>query len=102
MTLEEIRNVLKIIRLCYADKTDFDDTFNLIPHRVTNLIGEYADMIGNAPLDLYMVYYKLYVKGLTQEAAAEDLNFSVEYVRMKNKKLLEYFQENIEKRRLTL
>lgn len=102
MTLEEVRNELKIIRLYYADKADFDEAFKVVPHCVTDLVGEYAGMVGKAPLDLYMIYYKLYVKGLTQESAAEDLNFSVEYIRLKNKKLLEYLRENISKRRKSL
>ena len=101
MTLEEIRNELKIIRLYYLGKADFDEAFKVVPHCVTDLIEEYADAVGRAPLDLYMIYYKLYVKGLTQESAAEDLNFSVEYIRLKNKKLLEYLRENISKRRET-
>lgn len=59
----------------------------------------YAEVIRDAPLDLYRIYFELYVMGLTQEAAAEELNYSSEYVRMKNKKLLEYLRENISKRR---
>lgn len=99
MTTEEIRKELKTIRLYYADKAKMDAAFQVLPHKTADLVRSYAEVIRDAPLDLYRIYFKLYVMGLTQEAAAEELNYSCEYVRMKNKKLLEYLRENISKRR---
>ena len=88
MTIEQIKEQLKTIRLYYADKTGFEEAFSVLPHKVITLAKEYAEIISNAPLDLYLVYFYLYVKGLTQEAAAEEMNYSSEYVRQKNKSLL--------------
>ncbi len=99
MTTEEIRNELKTIRLYYADKAKMDAAFQVLPHKTADLVRSYAEVIRNVPLDLYRIYFELYVKGLTQESAAEKLNYCCEYVRMKNKKLLEYLRENISKRR---
>ena len=92
MTLNEIRQQLKTIRLYYTSKARFSAAFDTLPHNVTELAATYAATINSAPLDLYLIYYELYVKGLTQEAAAVDLNYSTEYIRQKNKRLLLFLQ----------
>ena len=92
MTLNEIRQQLKAIRLYYTSKARFSAAFDTLPHNVTELAATYAATINSAPLDLYLVYYELYVLGLTQEAAAVDLNYSTEYIRQKNKRLLLFLQ----------
>ena len=99
MTTEEVKTELKTIRLYYADKAKMDAAFQVLPHKTADLVRSYAEVIADAPLDLYRIYFELYVKGLTQESAAEELNYCCEYIRMKNKKLLEYLRENISKRR---
>ena len=99
MTTEEIQKELKTIRLYYADKAKMDAVFQVLPHKTADLVRSYAEVIRDAPLDLYRIYFELYVMGLSQEAAAEEPNYSCDYVRMKNKKLLEYLRENISKRR---
>ena len=95
MTLEQIKEQLKTIRLYYADKAGFDAAFSVLPHKVITLAKQYAEIVSDAPLDLYLVYFYLYVKGLTQEAAAEEMNYSSEYVRQKNKSLLLFLQQKI-------
>ena len=71
MTLNEIRQQLKTIRLYYTNKARFSAAF------------------------------ELYVKGLTQEATAEDLNYSTEYIRQKNKKLLLFLQSKLNEREVS-
>ena len=95
MTLNEIRQQLKTIRLYNTNKARFSAAFDTLPHSVTELAEKYAKMMKSAPLDLYFVYYELYVKGLTQEAAAEEMNFCTEYIRQKNKRLLLFLQQKI-------
>ena len=95
MTLNEIRQQLKTIRLYYTNKARFSAAFDTLPHSVTELVNRYAAMVNTAPLDLYLIYYELYVKGLTQEATAVDLNYSTEYIRQKNKRLLLFLQQKI-------
>ena len=95
MTLNEIRQQLKMIRLYYTNKARFSAAFESLPHNVTQLANRYAAMVNSAPLDLYLIHYELYVKGLTQEATAEDLNYSTEYIRQKNKRLLLFLQQKI-------
>lgn len=95
MTLNEIRQQLKTIRLYYTNKARFSAAFDTLPHSVTQLAEQYAEIVRTAPLDLYLIYYELYVKGLTQDAAAVDLNYSTEYIRQKNKRLLLFLQQRI-------
>ena len=87
MTLNEIRQQLKTIRLYYMNKARFSAAFDTL--------------VSTAPLDLYYIYYELYVKGLTQEATAEDLNYSTEYIRQKNKKLLLFLQSKLNERKVS-
>ena len=98
MTLNEIRQQLKTIRLYYMNKARFSAAFDILPHKVTELAEKYAKIVNGAPLDLYFIYYELYIKGLTQEAAAADLNYSTEYIRQKNKKLLLFLQGRLNER----
>lgn len=98
MTLEEVRNELKTIRLYYSDKKRFDEAFKLLPHRAERLAKLYAEAISGAPLDLYRIYYKLHVCGLTQEVCAEEMGFSTEYIRSKNRQLTEYLKERVQTR----
>ena len=95
MSLNEIRQQLKTIRLYYTNKARFSAAFDTLPHKAKELADKYAAIVSTAPLDLYLVYYELYVKGLTQEAAAADLNYSTEYIRQKNKRLLLFLQQKI-------
>ena len=101
MTLNEIRRQLKTIRLYYTNKVRFSDAFDALPHTVKELVDKYATIVSGAPLDLYYIYYELYVKGLTQEATAEDLNYSTEYIRQKNKKLLLFLQGKLNEREVS-
>ena len=55
MTLNEIRQQLKTIRLYYTNKARFSAAFDTLPHSVTELAEKYAKMMKGAPLDLYFV-----------------------------------------------
>ena len=101
MTLNEIRQQLKTIRLYYMNKARFSAAFDTLPHTVKEIAEKYAAVVSTAPLDLYYIYYELYVKGLTQEATAEDLNYSTEYIRQKNKKLLLFLQSKLNEREVS-
>ena len=90
-TIEQIRNDLKTLRLYYSAQAQLDKAFTFIPHCTTELVKTYSETIGRAPLELYMLYIELYVNGNTQEFAAEQMGYCTEYIRMKNKRLLEFF-----------
>lgn len=94
-TIEQIRKDLKTLRLYYSAQAQLDQAFRFIPHCTEKLVKTYSEMIGNASLELYILYIELYVNGNTQESAAEQMGYCTEYVRMKNKRLLEYFRERL-------
>ena len=96
MMLNEIRQQLKTIRLYYTNKARFSAAFDTLPHKAKELADKYTAIVSTAPLDLYLIYYELYIKGLTQEAAAADLNYSTEYIRQKNKRLLLFMQQKFD------
>lgn len=96
MTVGNVREQLKMIRLYYANRACFDMAFRVLPHVVMEVAEKYAEIIRSSPLELYLLYYELYVKGLTQESAAEELGYSTEYVRQKHRRLVEYLTERIQ------
>ena len=92
----QIRSDLKTLRLYYASKAHFDKAFEYIPNEATkNIVRSYNAAISEAPLELYMLYYELYVNGSTQETAAEQLSYSVDFIRKKNAQLILFFQQKL-------
>ena len=55
MTLNEIRQQLKTIRLYYTNKARFSAAFDALPHTVKELADKYAAIVSCAPLDLYYI-----------------------------------------------
>ena len=53
MTTEDVRTELKTIRMYYADKAKMDAAFQVLPHKTADLVRSYAEVIRDAPLDLY-------------------------------------------------
>ncbi len=51
MSLNEIRQQLKMIRLYYTNKARFSAAFESLPHNVTQLANRYAAMVNSAPQD---------------------------------------------------
>lgn len=95
-TIEKVREDLKILKKYYEFEKDLKEAFLTIPHlRTEYVLKTYTEIIGNAPLDLYMIFYELYVLGSTQERAAEQLHYCVEQIRRKNAQLLRYFMNKI-------
>ena len=70
MTLNEIRQQLKTIRLYYMSKARFSAAFESLPHKAAELADKYAEITA-------------------------DLNYSTEYIQMKNKRLLLFLQQKI-------
>ncbi len=92
-TENAIKEDLKTLRLYYSAKAQLDISFKYIPNKATQeLVSDYTQMIANAPLELYMLYCELYVNGSKQEDAAQQLGYCTESIRLKNKKLIKFFQ----------
>lgn len=95
-TIEKVREDLKILTKYYEYEPELKQAFLTVPHpRTEKVLKTYTEIIGNAPLDLYMIFYELYVLGSTQERAAEQLHYCVEQIRRKNTQLLQYFMNKI-------
>ena len=96
LPLSKIRADLKEIRYYYERKEVFDTAigggcFN----DVLNKVRRYSHAVQSAPPRLYDLYVLLYVKCLTQEAAAEELGYECEHIRRLNKQLLIFLQSKI-------
>lgn len=97
-TLEKVREDLKILTKYYEYEKELKQAFKIVPHpRTEQVLNTYTKIIGTAPLDLYMVFYELYVLGNTQENTAEQLHYCVEQIRRKNSQLLQYFLQHLNK-----
>ena len=59
MTLNEIRQQVKTIRLYYTSNARFSAAFVTLPHSVTERAQKYSKIVNGAPLDLYLLYYEL-------------------------------------------
>lgn len=95
-TIEKVREDLKILTKYYEYENELKQAFQTVPHpRTEQVLKTYTEIIGTAPLDLYMIFYELYVLGNTQENTAEQLHYCVEQIRRKNTQLLQYFLAHI-------
>lgn len=91
-TTDIIRKELKEIRYYSMYQKDIDKALNFCPnHEVVDLVQIYNRAIGFAPLQLYHIYYKLYIKCHTQESLANDLKLTPEYVYRLHAKLVQFF-----------
>jgi len=94
-TLDKIRADLKDVRHYYSRKDHFDNTKGFVPKLLLDKVQKY-DAAANCVPALYLdLYIALYIKNSTQEKYAKDLNFTSEYVRQLNKKLLLFLQSNL-------
>lgn len=93
-SLSEIREDLKEIRYYYSRKKYIEEGFKVVgTNNIKEKAEHYNSAVRNAPARLYDLYINLYINGYTQEALAEELNYTAEYIRVLNKRLLLFLQE---------
>ncbi len=98
MTLEQVREDLREIRIYYANKTLFDDTSIVIPpHTIVKKVEKYNKAMQNAPAKLYVLYVSLFLKNKTAFAYADDVGYARDYVRQLSCRLCKYLQEELTK-----
>ena len=96
LSLKTIREDLKEIRYYYTRKEIFDEALKEVgANLVLEKAKKYNEVMKTASPQAYDIYFNLYVKGYTQEALADMLNYTPEYIRIWNKRLLLFLQENI-------
>ena len=95
--IETIREDLNKIRYYNSKKEWFDKMEKLIGRSEASMLADqYNKVICMAPPRLYEYFVYMYVLNNTQEITAEDLDYSMTYIRKISSALFEYLQENID------
>ena len=98
MTLERVRNDLKEIRHYFKYKKQLDNAFGQnMTNDVLGKVSRYNDAMNLAPIFLFQMYFFLYTQNLTQEALAQELGYTPEYIQRLNKKLTLFLFEQLNK-----
>ena len=96
VTLQTIKSELSDIRYYYARREMFEKAFDCVgKNAILEKVEKYNKAVLNAPPKLYEVYVALYVTAHTQKAAAEELNYSIDYISKTNGKLVRFFQKEL-------
>lgn len=94
--IAQVREELNAIRYYYARREMFEDASREVGESgILSVIARYNRAVCMASPKLYELYFCIYIKSNTQEAAAEALNYSLDYVQKQNKRLLKFFQQNL-------
>lgn len=95
-TTNQIRNDLKEIRYYYSMKDLFDRTSKIIPPTaILNKIKKYNSAMQDAPARLYILYVFLYLENNTQVTLAQEWQFTTDYMKEINTKLIIYLQSKL-------
>lgn len=96
MDIEKVKRELRDLRYYYSRREKMDALFRETGEtRIPSIVQRYNNAVRLAPVQLYDLYGCLYIRNQTQEAAAIELNYSVEYVRRLSKELLRFFARQI-------
>lgn len=96
--MDRIRQDLKAVRYYYANRELFDYAAKDIgENEVLKTVNRYNAAVQKAPAKLYALYIGLYVGNRTQEALAQDMNFSPDYIYRQHRKLLRFLQGEIKR-----
>ena len=98
ITTENINSELENIRYYYARRDMFDKAFDSVgKNAILQTVNRYNEAICAAPPKIYEMYVSLYIQCCTYEAAAEALCYSVNYVYKTNKKIVNFFYNEMNK-----
>ena len=98
ITTETIKRELEDIRYYYARRDMFDKAFDSVgKNAILQTVNRYNEAICAAPPKIYEMYVSLYIQCCTYEAAAEALCYSVNYVYKTNKKIVNFFYNEMNK-----
>lgn len=96
VTIKEIKEDLKEIKYYYSRKKSLDEAFRNIGYNaVIKKVELYTELIKKASPQFYDLYISLYVNNHTQESLSEQMCYTRESVNIMNKKLIFYFQKEI-------
>ena len=96
---ERIRQELDEVRYYNANRERFQKAEALVgKNRAVYAFEKYNSLIQTASPKLYEIYVALYVHGWTYEVAAEEFNYSVNYIYKTNMALVKYFEDALTRR----
>ena len=96
MTKHELMAELQDVRYYNTHREIFRKAENTgFKAKTLELLGKYDSLIINAPLQLQMVYHKIFTEGKTQADTAKELGISVSYTKSLMRKLYAYLLERI-------
>ncbi|MGN1201344.1 MAG: hypothetical protein ACI4R8_03720 [Candidatus Caccovivens sp.] len=99
MKIEKIKDELKEIKFYYGNKELFDDASKEIGEcSIASKIEKYNNAIRKAPVRLYEIYVSLYVHNNSFDSLASKLAYTYDYIQKLNRRLLKFFEENIEEK----
>lgn len=93
LTTSQVRSDLKDIRYYYAMKDLFDRSSKTVkPLAIIEKVAKYNEAMEKAPARLYILYVSLYLENNTQVALAEEWQFTTDYMKELNTKLIRFLQ----------
>lgn len=98
ITMKEIKADLAEIKYFYGKQELFQkvcDVYGMCA--IVKKVERYNALICKAPAKLYELYYHLYVSSNTQEATADIMCYSPNYIWRLNKQLMKFFFDEINK-----
>lgn len=96
ISMEKVKSDLHEIQYYYSRKQNIDELFHLIGKtELLDIVAKYNTAICHASAKLFDLYGCLYVQNKTQEAVADEMRYSPEYIRRLSKDLTEFFQNHI-------
>ena len=95
-TKKKVRDDLNEIRFYYSKKELFDITAKELKSvALLEKVKKYNAVMEQAPANLFIVYVSLYMNNNTQEALADDWDYSQQYISYLNVKLVEFLCSQI-------
>ena len=94
MTKQEMLSELQDIRYYNTHRGMFSKAENTgFKDKTLEKIKKYDNLICNSPLQLQMIYYKIFTEGRTQADTAKELGLSLSYTKCLIRKLHTYLLE---------
>ena len=94
--IKEVKNDLSEIRYYFSRLKVFTEYNQIVGENEVKIkINLYNDIVRKASPRLYDIYIGLYIKCFTQETLSSEMGYTREYIRLLNKRLINFFVENM-------
>lgn len=93
----EVREDLNNIRYYYAHRKEMDEGYLVTGEQeIMRRMRAYNDAMRKAPLLLYDVYVRMYIRNGKAMAVAVEMNYSDEYIRKLKRAMIAYLCRNVQ------